>query len=212
MVKPLTFAAALLFFVGFCRPSPVQAQATNAEVEIRLDTSRAAEGRKQLKRLLREYDLEPWLFTRKVLIKPYARSHSHPVLRLNTKFVDDDEKALSTFLHEQAHWHEEAHKEAVNDAIDQLREHYPDPPNHEEIGTRSEYSTYLHLIVNWQELDGMAQYVGEEKAREVLSSLDRYEWIYGQVLQDTSEIGAILAEHGLLIAPGEGLVVGTDEQ
>jgi len=34
-------------------------------------------------------------------------------------------------------------------AIDELKQMSPDPHDHEEIGTRSEYSTELHLIVNW---------------------------------------------------------------
>jgi hypothetical protein len=54
--------APLAGLVGFCRPAPARAQ-TSANVEIALDTSRAEQGRQQLKRLLREYDLDPWIFT-----------------------------------------------------------------------------------------------------------------------------------------------------
>jgi hypothetical protein len=39
----------------------------------------------QLKRLLANYDVEPWTFTHEVLIDQNAIPNSHPVLKLHTR-------------------------------------------------------------------------------------------------------------------------------
>ncbi len=72
--------------------------ADGQEIDIRLHSGNELEERAeaQLRRLLREYDLAPWLFTREVLIQSGARPYSHPVLRLNTGAVDDDEMQVCT--------------------------------------------------------------------------------------------------------------------
>jgi hypothetical protein len=149
------------------------------------------------------------------------------VLTLNTNHLGDDETQLSIFLHEQAHWFvgrsvrpfaPEAgeEKQAV---IKDLEALYPDPP------PAADYGAFVHLIVGWLELDGMAELVGEERAREIkrglvqqytegpLSNTDRsYRWYNERVLDDTREIGAILSKHRLSITPDKGLVVQANEE
>ena len=65
---------------------------TSEEVRIRLhaDTDLEKRGRDQLERLLRTYDLNKWLFTHDVLIQSRVLPHSHPVLTLNTRYLDHD--------------------------------------------------------------------------------------------------------------------------
>jgi hypothetical protein len=71
----------------------------------------------------------------------------------------------------------------------------------------------------------MADLVGEERAREIkreliqqytgeaLSNTDKsYKWYNERVLEDTREISAILAKHGLIITPDKGLVVQANEE
>ena len=82
-------------------------QANNAEaLSIRLHSGTPLEerGREQLLRLLYTHDLQKWLFTRDVLIQDGVIPHSHPVLTLNTRYLDDDTAQLATFVHEQLHW------------------------------------------------------------------------------------------------------------
>ena len=205
-----------------------ESQRTDAGIEISLadETGQTREARQQLRRLLSSYDLDPWIVTQEVQIETGVDPHSHPVLTLNTNHLRDDETQLSIFLHEQAHWFvgrsvrpfaPEAgeEKQAV---IKDLEALYPDPP------PAADYGTFVHLIVGWLELDGMAELVGKEKAREVkrglvqqyteepLSNTDKsYGWYNERVLEDTREIGAILAEHGLIITPDKGLVVQVNE-
>lgn len=162
-----------------------------------------AQVRQQLKRLLATYDLDPWIFTTRIRIAAGEIPHSHPILTLNTKNRDDDLRQLSTFLHEQMHWYEsaDARETAVDRAIEDLRQRYPNPPDHEEIGTRSEYSTYLHLVVNWLTLDALRHLLGEEEARTLTDENRIYRWVNQRVLADTEAIGAILDEQGLIINP-----------
>lgn len=58
----------------------------------------------QLQRLLDRDDLHPWQFTDAVIIDEAAIPHSHPVLTLRTRHLDDDRLLLATYLHEQFHW------------------------------------------------------------------------------------------------------------
>jgi len=115
---------------------------------------------------------------------------------------EDDNRLLAVFLHEQIHWFEERHDAATDRAIKELMQMYPDPPDHDEIGTRSEYSTYLHLIVNWLELDALDHLIGEDEARALTDEDDSYRWVNQRVLADTDEIGAVLKRHDLIIDPG----------
>ena len=191
---------ALSGLIGFCHAVPARAQ-TDADVEVVLKNGARLEerGRQQLQRLLREYDLDPWIYTRSVIIESDVVPHSHPVLTLNTKYLDDDAWQLSTFLHEQVHWFIGARDEAEEAVIAELRQRYPNVPVGFPEGARTEGSTYLHLIVNWLELDAMTELIGEEQARALMARKPYYRWAFGRVLEDTEEIGALLAKHDLLI-------------
>ena len=98
---------------------------TETQIIFANDLERRA--RDQLRRILAEYDLDPWIFTREIRIRAGAEPRSMPILTLNTDFLDDDEMQLSIFLHEQAHWFI-ARAEGRDAAIDALRAKYPDPP------------------------------------------------------------------------------------
>lgn len=220
-----TFAfAVLISLLSVCGALPTQAQhATQAAITFIEEEKE--EARQQLRRLLFQYELDPWIFTQRVKIDVGVDPHSHPILTLNTDFLDSDQLQLSVFLHEQAHWFvsqsvphrapEDGEDVAV---IQELRQMYPTPPV-------PDYNAYLHLIVAWVELDAMAELVGEEKARQLLSEKvqrlvaeplskvdTRYRWYNMQVLEDTEAIGKVLQKHGLIITPEKGLVVGAGEQ
>jgi len=78
--------------------------ATALEIRLHSGTPLEVRGRDQLDRLLHAYDLSKWLFTQEVLIQSGVIPHSHPILTLNTRYVDDDIAQLATFVHEQLHW------------------------------------------------------------------------------------------------------------
>lgn len=210
----VSLIVAALCATGLSAPPPLVAQdGTETEIVFTEQKEEEEEARQQLRRLLATYDLDPWIFTQEVRIAAGVDPRSYPILTLNTDFLDDDEMQLSVFLHEQAHvFVYEA--PARDDAIEDLRRMYPDPPTRDD-------GVYQHLLVAWVELDAMAELVGEKHAREVLeakvlrlsgespqSEVDRvYAWYNWRVLEDTAEIGAVAARHAIVINPEKGLVV-----
>jgi hypothetical protein len=160
---------------------------------------REAATRSQLLRLLARYDASPWIFTHEVRIESRVIPHSHPVLTLSTRHLDDDELLLSTFVHEQLHWFLDQHEAQTTSAEQDLRAAYPKVPAGPPEGARDEESTYLHLLVNALEYQADERLLGPERARKVMErwSGDHYTWIYQTVLADRTRIVAILARHGL---------------
>jgi hypothetical protein len=172
--------ARILFFAG-----TLQAQDT-ARVTIRPEHNSQAEAlmARELDSLLVKYDLEPWILTRAVLIDERSIPHSHPVLTLHTRHIGDEIMLLSTFLHEQLHWLEEARPETFRTAMREFRDMFPDVPASNAGGASDDASTYRHLLVCDMELQAMTALVGQSRARETLSRITHYQWIYDKVLND----------------------------
>lgn len=53
---------------------------------------------RQLRRILGSCPVSDWVFTRDIRIEANAVPHSHPVLTLNTRHLDDDHQLLATFI------------------------------------------------------------------------------------------------------------------
>ena len=152
--------------------------------------------RAQVYRLLRTYDLRPWLFTREVRIERGVIPHSHPVLTLHTRYVGQDTRQLGAFVHEQLHWFTEAESAATARAMAALRERYPDVPVGGSEGGGSRASTYEHIIVCYFEFDALRQLIGEAAARKQLAEQRHYRWIYARVLEETEALGDLIAAAG----------------
>ncbi len=179
-----------------------QGCAGRQEIVIRLHSGneREVKAEAQLKRLLREYDLSRWFFTREVMIESGVIPHGYPVLTLNTRYINGrDERQLSTFLHEQIHWFLNIDEAALDAALGDLREMYPEVPTGRPEGSRTEDGTYLHLIVCWFELEAMTELVGPDRARQVLGGKGYYTWVYRRVIEDTKKIGTLIRRQGLVI-------------
>lgn len=188
---------------------------TRDGVEIRISTKREAprvmQGREKLVGILQQHELRPWIVQPEIVLSGDGIPHSHPKLTLTTgpAYFEDDNRQLSTFIHEQIHWYlgEKENKAALGRVLSRLRELYPEVPVGDGQGARSEFSTRLHLVVNWLELDASVEHLGEAEARRIASTYSHYRWIYERVLEDTATIGAIIAGEGLAITPDRGLVV-----
>lgn len=153
----------------------------------------------QLQRLMTQYDLKKYFFTKDIRIESFAQPHSHPVLTLNTRLITDDDGALSVFLHEQFHWYLGSKSEEVDQAIDRLKGKYPEVPVGGDEGARNEHSTYLHLVVNFLEFEELRKIIGEERAKKVIENPFGYKWIYKTVLEDNNQIREIMEENKLLL-------------
>lgn len=155
--------------------------------------------REQLEGFLLQYELEPYLFTKRVRVDRTQVPHSHPVLTLHTRHANEDDLQLSTFLHEQLHWHLSERAAETDAAIEELRQAYPRVPAGFPEGARDTNSTYLHLLVNRLEYHALSGLVGKQRADEAFAFWrnDHYTWIYQTVFEDGPAIDALLARHGL---------------
>jgi hypothetical protein len=180
-------------------------QNTSALIDISLkhgnDTGEIAT-KNQLQKIVKQYDVSKWIFTKKVLIdRDVQPPHSHPILTLNTRYLKDDELLLSTFVHEQTHWFYEEHDEQTKKAIAELKTIFPKVPVGFPDGARDEESSYLHLLVCYSEYQADKELLGELKARQVIEfwSNHHYMWIYKQVLSEERKIAALIRKHKLTI-------------
>lgn len=171
------------------------------QLNVRLanDSEAERETRDQLLRLVSSYDVEAWTHTRDILIDQTQIPHSHPVLTLHTRHLDDDDMLLSTYVHEQFHWLEDGDtRPAFLAAMRDFEELFPDAPGREGGGARDVESTYRHLLVCDLELQAMTRLIGEERARVLLARIGHYEWIYDKVLSD-DRIRAVSRRHGFVL-------------
>ncbi|HYP29399.1 MAG TPA: hypothetical protein VE262_21995 [Blastocatellia bacterium] len=192
------FAASLLVLVSV---SLAHAQGA-LQISLKSGSEKENQKKAQIERLLKQYDLSKWLFTKSVLIDEQTGiPHSHPVLTLNADELDDDPRTLATFIHEQIHWFGDANRAGVEKAIEELKMMYPQAPGGPPEGARNSYSTYLHLIVCYLEYQGMKELVGNEKAKQVIEASSKrfYKWIYRTVLSDEAKLRAVVEKHGLKI-------------
>ncbi len=161
------------------------------------DTEREHATGAQLLALLGRYDLSRWRFTSTVRIERGAIPHSHPVLTLSTRHLDDDGLLLSTYLHEQSHWFLDGRFEDVQSAVIEMRERYPQPPVGYPDGTQDEFSSYVHYVVCYLEWRALVDVIGEAEASRIFTFWrgDHYRSIYAAVMDDTAAIGAIVERH-----------------
>lgn len=191
-LSALAIAAASLALLS----ANISAQTT---LQIKLAHNSATEQQTgdQLERLLKTYDVSPWLYTKSIIVDDTAIPHSHPVLTLHTRHLRDDALLLSTVVHEQFHWFLVQKDAQMQEAVKELRTRYPSVPPE---GANGEQSTYLHLLVCYLEWGADERVLGELAARQVIEfwSTDHYPWVYTTLLYDRREIGQIVSKHGLI--------------
>ncbi len=155
---------------------------------------------KLLEELFVKYDLGRYSYTKRIFIKSFSVPHSHPVLTLNTKHIQNPDRFLSTYLHEQIHWFFslEHNQKSVENFIKFMREQYPVVPDEQNGGAQNIRSTYLHFGVCFYELELLAELIGHDKAIDVFRNNDDiYFWIIDQVLQNNDLIKNVLIKAGL---------------
>jgi len=170
------------------------------EITLKNNTAPEAKTKEQLQRLLATYDVSKWIFTRKIEIDEKAIPHSHPVLTLSARHVKDDELLLSTFVHEQIHWHFVINDKLTDEALKDLKAMFHKVPDKGPEGARDEESTYIHLFVCYLEYRADRGLLGELKAKQVMEfwTTDHYTWIYKTVLERARDIGSVLIKHKLM--------------
>ena len=222
----------IIILLPVIAPSEALAQNSNGtDSDIIFTEEKREQGREQLRRILATYDLDPWIITNEVKIEEEVDPHSKPILTLNTNFLDSDKMQLAIFIHEQAHWLPFEKQVAAGEELAELFPDINGMPNIDEAsGERRERlieiqdRIYRHIVVGWVEFDGMVELVGEEEARKIIkeknsrfveepySNLAKtFLWYFERVLEDTEEVGRVLARHDLIITPNKGIVIDTME-
>ena len=203
MTRTILVATSALQIAGYLHAGGEladQPPGTSSSITIEPKHGSAAEAqtKEQLERLLAQYPLRPWYFTRSVVIDETAIPHSHPVLTLHTRHYRDDDLLLSTFVHEELHWFLANQKETENAEHD-LRLLFPKMPVGYPDGAASEESGYLHILVNYLEWQSDQRLLGELRAWQVMEfwAHDHYRWIYQTVLDHPDEIGRIVSKYNL---------------
>jgi hypothetical protein len=176
------------------------------DLVVRLDLTsaqRSAERvRDMLLRLRKHFDLAPFEYCRKVRIAPIEIPFSHPEITLNT-WVNDELALLASYLHEQMHWYvtwfSHFHAEQWRRILTNLRNRYPQVPTTGPEGARDEYSTYLHLIVNWLEVDATTRFFDREPVIAHVRALPYYRRIYRTATDDDwGPLGVLYADYRLV--------------
>jgi hypothetical protein len=169
------------------------------QIDVAHGTGREEQTRAQLRQLIASYDLVKYTFTRRVTIEERAINHAFPVLTLNARFADSPDELLSSYLHEQLHWHLRDHSSQQQEAVNELRRAYPAVPVGLPEGAETLFSTYGHLVDCYLEIQADRQVMGSERTDAVIRRKPHYLWIYKTVLQDEPRIAALVARHGLNI-------------
>jgi len=166
-------------------------------IELAHKTERELETKERLEQVIASYDLRKYTFTREVIIEERAINHAFPVLTLNARFANSSDELLSSYIHEQLHWHLREHNSQQQEAIAELRRMYPNAPVGMPEGAENAYSTYGHLVDCYLEILADRQLIGPERTQAVIKNKGHYTWIYKTVLQDEAKIAAVVASHHL---------------
>jgi hypothetical protein len=114
------------------------------------------------------------------------------------RVLDDDDRLLATFVHEQLHWGVRALDERL---ITQLAHRYPDLPIRSPHGCRSVFSNYLHLVICSIGYGALIELVRPARARAALQRTDHYLRIYKIVMSEHDELMTFVADHVELRKP-----------
>jgi len=154
----------------------------------------------QLQSLMAKYDLSRWLFTHEINVESHEIPHSHPVLTLNTRHLNQDDLLLSTFIHEQLHWFLDTRESATAAAVAELRVMYPKIPVGYPDGSNDIEGNYEHMIVISLEYQALKTLLGQPKANDVMVywSEDHYKWLYKKALVDQALLDALVVKYGLM--------------
>lgn len=187
-------------------PSQTVTPAPEIEPVVEIDTSHESERelatKDAMEKLLAEYDVSKWIFTKSVVIEEGAIPHARfGVVTLSTAYLSYDYQNLSTFIHEQLevfffdNWHR------VEKAISELRTLYPDVPV-DSTGfqsDRTEEGTYKHLVLCFLEYSAVKELAGEETARLSMERMGHYIWVYETVVSDADQLEEIARTYDLII-------------
>ena len=156
--------------------------------------------REQIERLAKQYDLKKYTRTRDIMIEQGVMNHSMPVLTLNPGFLNDDDLALSFYVHEQGHWVLVERGRPNNFRLLQdLESTFPGLPTEWPQGSGGQQDTYFHLVVCTLEWQAMEDLIGPARARRAIEwkQHDHYTAIYDTVIHNREKIETLMQRYGV---------------
>lgn len=176
--------------------------AKTPKLNITLKNNSPAEQKRkeQIERLAEQYDLAKYTITSDIVIDEKAMNHSSPVLTQNVRFLDNDDRALSAYVHEQAHWvlmtH---HRNQARDMLVELERLYPNIDIKRPYGDGNSATSYLHLPVLMLEWQALEQLIGTERARAVMDfkRQDHYKDLYATVIEHRKQMEGFLNRYSV---------------
>ena len=180
----------------------VPALAETPKLDIRTKNRLPIEERRkeQMVRLANQYDLKKYTITREILIDRGAMNHSHPVLTLNPRFLDDDDLALSAYVHEQGHWVLTERTRNENPLLfEDLQQAFPHLAVRPPQGDGELRSSYFHIAVCMLEWQALEELIGPQRAHRVIEwkQQDHYKAIYSILLHQREQVESVLSRHGV---------------
>jgi len=200
MAQCKQFRYLLIFATLALIPLSAHAQTPKLNIKTKKGLPLEEQRKQQMERLAQQYDLKKYTITRDILIERGAINHSHPILTLNPRFLDNDDLALSAYVHEQAHWLLTDRNRADNPALfEDLHRVFPNLEIRVPEGDGELRSSYFHLAVCMLEWHAMEELVGPERARKVIEwkQGDHYKAIYSIVLNQREQVESVLNRHGV---------------
>ena len=181
---------------------PILAQAKTPKLEITLAHGNQLEQKRkeQIERVAAQYDLEKYTITRNIVIDQQAMNHSAPVLTLNLRFLNNDDRALSAYVHEQAHWVlMKRHRGEVREMLPELKRMFPNLQIAVPEGDGNQGTSYIHLVVLMLEWQAMEDLTGAENSRAVMEfkRLDHYKALYAAVMENRTQMEKFLKRYSV---------------
>ena len=192
-MKRLLFAILML---SVC----VSANTPKLNITLKHDSAGEQKRKEQIERLAEQYDLAKYTITRDIVIDQQAMNHSSPVLTQNLRFLDNDDRALSAYVHEQAHWLlMERHRGQPREMLPELIRLYPNIDVKPPFGDGNQGTSYMHLVVLMLEWQALEDLLGAERARAVMQfkRQDHYKDLYATVMDHRPQMEGFLKRYGV---------------
>lgn len=191
--------AFLLILSIATRPVVIASTQAGISIDLARGTEREKHTKQTLEQVLATYDLKKYTFTRRVVIEEGAVNHAFPVLTLNARFAAAPDELLTSYVHEQLHWHLRDRLPQQQAAIAELRKMYPQAPVGLPAAAENAYSTYGHLVTCYLEILAARDLLGAERASAAIKNKGNYTWIYATVVRDERQIAAVVDRHGVRV-------------
>jgi hypothetical protein len=187
---------AVILLISLC----AFAKTPTLNITLKHDSEGEQKRKAQIQRLAEVYDLAKYTITRDIVIDQQAMNHSSPVLTQNLRFLDNDDRALSAYVHEQAHWLlMERHHGEARQMLPELIHMYPNIDVMPPYGDGNQGTSYMHLAVLMLEWQALEDLIGIDRARAVMEfkRQDHYKDLYKTVMDHRQQMEAFLKRYGV---------------